>query len=428
MRLIIVIVCLVLVPAFSLVLEWQFDSVQRPQLESRCRALLDQAELRSVVVAMDHFHVRLTGLGRQPDDREKAAKLVRSVKGVILKDADNRILVPAHLAADFEGGTLMLKGWVDAESSRQTAMLMAARFRPEMPVLADDVRVNPHVVLGPAVEIDSMKVPSKVADFLNSIRPPSSLSVVNENGVIRLKGFLPSETLRGQVIAAVQAKPWEWPVEASKLYANTHVAQAPFTKGEALVSFLKRFAGSPTPGEFSIDLRNGPRFKAMATPAMEAEWRRLLLPLSGAGKVRAEVTQMPSLMHFPGFVPQSPIAPETLVQVRAILRAQVIHFDRGSARLVPSEQAKLGPLVFAVQLAGLAARFVVAGYDEPGGEPGGAGGRLRASRAEAVRSALGQMGVSKEVLEVQGFDAVRSPGVITEEMRRQSRRVELLVK
>ena len=79
-------------------------------------------------------------------------------------------------------------------------------------------------------------------------------------------------------------------------------------------------------------------------------------------------------------------------------------------------------------MAGPAARFVVAGYDEPGGEPGGAGGRLRASRAEAVRSALGQMGVSKEVLEVQGFDAVRSPGVITEEMRRQSRRVELLVK
>lgn len=428
MRLLIVIACFMLVPAFSLVLEWQFDSVLRPRLEEKCRLLLDQADLRSVTVGMDHFHVRLTGLGRQPDDRDKAARLIRNVKGVVLRDADNRILVPAHLAADFDNGTLRLKGWVDAESSRQVAMLMAARFRPEMPVLADDVKVNPHVVMGPAVEIDSMKVPSKLADFLNSVRPPSSLSVVNENGILRLKGYLPSETLRGQVIAAIQAKPWEWPVEASKLYANTHAAQAPFTKGDSLVNFLKRFADSPTPGDFSIDLRNGPRFKALATPPMEAEWRRLLLPLSGAGKVQAEVTLLPSLMHFPGFVPQSPIARESLVQVRAILRAQAIHFDRGSARLVPSEQTKLGPLVFAVQMAGPEAKFVVAGYDEPGGEPGGAGGRLRAGRADAVRAVLIQMGVSKDVLEVQGFDAVRSPGVISEEMRRQSRRVELLVK
>jgi outer membrane protein OmpA-like peptidoglycan-associated protein len=428
MRLVIVIVCLMLVPAFSLVLEWRYDSVQRPRLEEQCRALMDQADLPSVAVAMDHFHVRLSGLARQPDDRDKAANLIRSVKGVILNDDDNRILVPAHLAADFEGGTLRLKGWVDAESSRQVAMLMTARFRPEMPVLADGVRVNPHVVMGQAVAIDGMKVPTKMADFLNSIRPPSSLTVTNEGGILRLTGYVPSETLRGQVIAAIQTKPWEWPVEASKLYANAHVAPAPFTKGEALVSFLKRFADSPTPGNFSIDLRNGPRFTALATPAMEAEWRRLLLPLSGASKVQAEVTQMPSLMHFPGFIPQSPIPRETLAQVRAILRAQMIHFDKGSPRLVPSEQAKLGPLVFAVQMAGPEARFVVAGYDEPGGEPNGVGGRLRVARAEAVRAALAQMGVPKAMLEVQGFDGIRSPGVITEETRRQSRRVELLVK
>ena len=60
MRLVIIIVCLMLVPAFSLVLEWRYDSVQRPRLEEQCRALMDQADLRSVVVAMDHFHVNMS--------------------------------------------------------------------------------------------------------------------------------------------------------------------------------------------------------------------------------------------------------------------------------------------------------------------------------------------------------------------------------
>lgn len=67
-------------------------------------------------------------------------------------------------------------------------------------------------------------------------------------------------------------------------------------------------------------------------------------------------------------------------------------------------------------MAGPEARFIVAGYDEPGGEAGGARGKLRYGRAESVRAALVQMGVVKNVLETQGFDAVRGPGLISEEV------------
>ena len=428
MRLLVIVTALLLVPVFALVLEWRFDAVQRPALEEQCRLLLDKADVRAVTATLDHFNVRLAGLGRKPDDRDIAADVIHRIKGLRLSDEDNRVVVPAQITADFEGQALKLKGWVDSESSRQMAITMAARFRPEMLVSADEVRVNSHVVMGAETEIDGLKTPAKLADFLNSIRPPSALIVKNEDGAFRLSGYLPSETLRAQVIASIQAKPWEWPVEATKLYANVHAVDAPFASGEALPTFLQRFFDSPSPGEFSIDARNGPHMKAYATPSMEADWRRLLLPLSGSAKVQADITLLPSLMHFPDFRPQSPVDAAMLARLRAIFRAQTIHFDKSSARLVPSEQAKLGPLVFAINAAGPEARFIVAGYDEPGGEAGGARGKLRTGRAEAVRNALVQMGVMRGVLEIQGFDAVRSPGVISEEVRRESRRVELLVK
>jgi outer membrane protein OmpA-like peptidoglycan-associated protein len=428
MRLLIVLFSLLLVPVFALVLEWRFENVQRPQLEEQCRLLLDKADLRAVTVSLDHFHARLTGLGRQPNDRDTAAQIVRSIRGVQLLDEDNRVVVPAQLTAKFADDRLQIEGWVDTEKSRREVMLLVARFRPEMLVSADDVRLSRHVVMGPEAEIDGFKTTPKVAELLNSIRPPSALSVTNDAGVFRLRGYLPSEKLRSDSIAAIQAKPWEWKVEASKLYANTHAVPASFTQGDALAAFLRRFFDTPSPGEFSIDARKGPHMKAYATPSMEADWRRLLLPLSGAARVQAEITLLPSLMHFPGFRPQSQIEEDLLQRLRAVFKMQTIHFDKSSSRLLPSEQVKLGPLVFLINAAGPDARFIVAGYDEPGGEPGGGGGRLRAARAETVRTALAQMGVRKEVLEAQGFDAVRSPGVISEEVRRESRRVELLVK
>lgn len=428
MRLIVILAALLLVPVFALVLEWRFDVVQRPQLEAQCRKLLDQADVRAVTASLDHFNVRLSGLGRQPDDRDKAAAAIRKIRGLRLAAEDNRVVVPAQITADFQGTALKLKGWVDRESSRQQAMLMAARFRPEMQVSADEVRVNPHVVMGAETEIDGMTVPAQIAEFLNSIRPPAALSVTNEEGVFRLRGYLPTESLRSHVIASIQSKPWEWPVEASKLYANSHAGAAAFADDEALPAFLRRYFDSPSPGDFTIDARNGPRLKAYATPSMDAEWRKLLLPLSGAAKVQAEITLLPSLMHFPDFRPQSPIPAALLTQIRTIFRAQVIHFDKGSSRLMPAEQVKLGPLVLAINMAGPEARFIVAGYDEPGGEAGGARGKLRYGRAESVRAALVQMGVAKNVLETQGFDAVRGPGLISEEVKRESRRVEILVK
>ena len=428
MRLIIILAALFLVPVFALVLEWRFDAEQVPLLEKQCRTLLNQAGLPAVNASFDHFHVRLTGLGRQPDDRDKAAATVRKIRALRLEDQDNRVVVPAQITAEFSGSVLKLKGWVDRESSRQMAMLMAARFRPEMLVSADEVRVNAHVVMGKEDEIDGLKAPSKLVEFLDSIRPPAALTVTNDHGIFRLRGYVPAEAMRSNIISTIQAKPWEWPVEASKLYANPHAAGALFTEGDGLANFLRRYFDTPSPGEFSIDERSGPRLKAFATPSMEAEWRRLLLPLSGAVKPKLEITVLPSLMHFPDFRPQSPVEPGLLARLRAIFRTQVIHFDQGSTRLMPGEQAKLGPLVMAINAAGPDARFIVAGYDEPGGEPGGARGKLRFGRAETVRQALVLMGVPKGQLETQGFDAVRGPGVISEEVRRQSRRVEILVK
>lgn len=429
MRLGILICGLLLIPAFAVVLEWRFQWQQKPQIELQARALLDQAGLPNVTLELDHFQGVLKGICLDPQGRDQAVSLVKRLPfPVRLDESSNQVRMPARVTARFAGPDLHLTGWLDREESRQELTRLAREFRPELAIHAEDIVLTPYAVLGPPTSIDGIETHAAFAGFLESIRPTTSLSITPENGFLRIKGCLPSEKLRLSVMDALQAPSWQWPMEASKLISNPHGTVAPFTKGGALAAFLRSYYDTPAPGSFSIDIRTGPKLKAVATPAMEARWRTLLLPLSGAMRVQPEFTIVPSDAHLPGYKPASPIAPEVLERLQPLLRMLPVHFERGSAQLAPLEQVKLGPLVFAIQQAGPEARFIVAGYEEPGSEPGGVGGRLRLARAEAVVQALVQQGVLREVLLPQGFDAPRPPGVITEELRRDSRRAELLVK
>lgn len=429
MRLGILICGLMLIPAFAVVLEWRFQWQQKPQIEQQARTLLDQGGLTNVTLELDHFRGVLKGICLDPAGRDQAVALIRRLPfPVQLDESSNQVRMPARVTARFEGQDLHLTGWLDREDSRLELTKLAREFRPELAIHDQEIVLTPYAVLGPPTTIDGLQTHAAFAGFLESIRPTTTLSITPENGFLRIKGCLPSEKLRLAVIGAIEASPWQWPMEASKLISNPHGTAVPFTKGGALAAFLRSYYDTPAPGSFSIDLRTGPKLKAVATPAMEARWRTLLLPLSGATRVQPEFTIVPSDAHLPGYKPVSPIAPEVLERLQSLLRLLPVHFERGSAQLAPLEQVKLGPLVFAIQQAGPEARFIVAGYEEPGSEPGGAGGRLRTARAEAVVQALTQLGVPREVLLPQGFDAPRPPGVITEEMRRDSRRAELLVK
>ena len=429
MRIGILICGFMLVPAFAVILEWRFERQQRPRIEEMARIMYDQAGLNSVSLELDHFRPLLKGICLEPAGRDQAEALLQRLPMPLKVDAaSNQIRMPARVSAQFEGAHLHLTGWLDGVTSRDELADLAGQFRPELTVHADAIALTPYAVLGPPTTIDGLQTHAAFAGFLESIRPTTMLSITPEDGFLRVRGCLPSERLRQAVLEALKASSWEWPMEASKLVANPHAPATLFTQSGGLAAFLRSYYDTPAPGTFTIDARNGPRLKAVATPAMESRWRTLLLPLSGAVRVQPEFTIVPSDAHMPGYKPTSFILPEIMVSLQPLLGLLHVHFERGSIEVSAEEQAKLGPLAFALRMAGFEARFIVAGYEEPGSEPGGAGGRLRSARAHAVVQSLVSLGVPRDVLLPEGFDAPRPPGVITEELRRESRRVELLVK
>lgn len=429
MRLGILICGLMLIPAFAVVLEWRYQWQQKPALENEAREMFDLAGLPNVSLELDHFRVLLKGICLDQEGRDRAEVLTRRLAAPLQFDAEsNQVRIPAKVTARFEGEHLHLAGWLNDEAGRKELAQLAKQFRPELKIHAEEIVLTPYAVLGPDTKIDQIDTHAAFAGFLETIRPTTYFSVTPENGFLRVRGCLPNERQRIAAIDAIQSSAWQWPVEASKLVANPHAPATLFTQGEALANFLRAYYDSSAPGEFAIDARNGPKLKAVVTPAMEARLRTLLLPLSGALRAQPEFTIVPTEVHMPGYKVTSESVPEVLERLPDLLRLLNVHFEKGSAKLEPAEQERLGALAFVLRQAGWQARFLVAGYEEPGGEAGGGSGRLKAARAETVVNRLVALGVARDVLLPQGFDAPRPPGVITEELRRESRRAELLLK
>jgi outer membrane protein OmpA-like peptidoglycan-associated protein len=132
--------------------------------------------------------------------------------------------------------------------------------------------------------------------------------------------------------------------------------------------------------------------------------------------------------HFPTYQPESKLERSVMDNLRETFRSQPILFDLGSSRIKPQEEPKLGLLSNAIVNAGPELHVVVAGYADLVGEPGKANKSLPRARAEIVRTKLIELGIAADSLEAMPLDAVAPPGPLTEEARRNSRSVELLIK
>lgn len=430
MRLLVIVAFLLLIPAYAVILEWVYEYQQKPQIEAQCRKWLDEAELRGVVFNLNHFDVVLSGLCNDPDGRDKAQQIIERVRGLRIRDGDNRVQTPAKIVAKFDRQNVQLSGWVDSDGTKRSLLEVVKRFRPDLSPSAEGLRTSQHILMGKPVTMAVGTMSESVAAFLETIRAPSSLSITPEKQVLHVKGFLPSIDLRARVVGALRGEATKWTLETENLHASEHVAPAPFTKGEALAAFLRSFYSTPSPGSFSIDARKGPQIKAVATPAMVSEWLALLLPVSGSARVVLDgITYVPSIYHFPGYKPESVLSPGMEAEpVRALLASYPIYFESGSTNIEPFEQVKLGVLVNVINNAGPGAKFIVAGYADIGGETASYKGVIKGLRATAVKKLLIRLGAFGDALDVQSFDATRPGEVITDEARRLSRRVELLLK
>ena len=421
MRFAIFLAVLFIIPAYVVVLEWSYVHFQQPKLLAGCQNRLKEAGLESLQVTLDHFDATLTGQCQNPEDRERARALVESVPGLRVREEDNRLSVPARLRSRLDEDVLYLEGWLPSETAKRLIAAMAREFRPDLTVDTKGIRLLPLVDMGPGTRLSGEEVPVVFATLLNSIRAPASLSISPGVNGIEVRGYLTSRAMCEAIVEEIESSGEGRKVDASRLKSSPHLLAAPFIKGDGLVEFIRSFFATPAPGSFSIDIRNGARIKAHATVGMESEWLRLLRPLVQASRVEMQITRAPSRYHLPGYQPVTAIKPEWL----ALIRSQRLFFEAGSLNLVADEEAKIEPLAYLLMEAGAAMRVVVAGYSDPLGEPGGESLRLR--RAAFLRDRLLEYGVAPEVVQAEGFEAVRPPGVLTEEQRRLGRSVEFLV-
>jgi len=422
MRFAICLFVLVLIPVYAVVLEWNFAHFQQPHLLLETQELLAAAGLGDVQVVLNHFDATLSGICREPADRARALALVVSVRGLRVREDDNLIRLPARVQAKIEEDTLVMEGWLPSETSRRVITAMVAEFRPELKVNTEAVRLLPLVELGPTTPFVGVEVPVVFSTLLDSIRAPAALSITPQAKGVEVRGYLPTPDMRVGIVQAIEKSGAGRKVDATNLHVSPHLMAAPFVKGTGLVDFVRSFFATPAPGTFSIDSRNGPRLTAHATVAMESEWLRLLRPITGSMKVNMNITRVPSRYHLPGYQPVSKLPPEWL----SWIRAQSFLFDDWSPELTAADEEKLEPLAYLMMEAGPELRVLVAGYSDPLGEPGGETLRLR--RANLIRQRLLDYGVPPEVVQAEGFDAVRVPGVQTDEQGRAGRSVEFFVK
>jgi outer membrane protein OmpA-like peptidoglycan-associated protein len=424
MRVTLILLSLALIPVFTYWLRVDYARNGLPSLLRKASTQLAAAGIEGVTVNLSYLDASLTGFLTDPDSRNRAEQIVERLPGVRVPAGNNLIRVAAALSYKLDGGSIQVRGWLPSTETKSALNQMISVFRPELQVRDAQIQISPHVELGKPVEMPEGPVPACFQTVLEDLRVPASLSIQRKGDVYVLKGMLRSEELRKAVITAAAISGWE--LDSSGLKWNAHCGEAPFNYGSGLPKFVEALFSSPSPAEFEIDVRNGPRVKGFITPGTEAVWLSLLRDVSGDAKVVMDVTRVPSALHFPDYQPKSPLPEGMTKPLVALLKRQAVFFAPGSDELDPGESVKLGGLLAAITTAGPGAKFVVAGYSDPLLEPESSN-RLRLRRIEHVRDCLVRLGVAPEALGSSVFDAVRPSGPITEEARRDVRKVELLL-
>ena len=197
-----------------------------------------------------------------------------------------------------DGEKITLSGWLRDESARRDLTRWLQEARPGLEVNTDEIHLSPYVarVDAPPAGSAGDKVPPIFAEPWNAIRGRAVLRIVNENGAIRATGALPSAALRDALVEAVPG------TDVSQLRAGAFVRQARFTHDTALPAFLRSLFRSPAVDFFEAG-GESVRVRAVATPELELEWRRLISPLAEDGVGTLELWMVSSLLQVPGYKP-----------------------------------------------------------------------------------------------------------------------------
>lgn len=195
--------------------------------------------------------------------------------------------------------------------------------------------------------------------------------------------------------------------------------------------FLARLAGEffALPGDRSLLMdKEGIRLSGDVTLSLLIGWEKISESWFDHKASLANLKLYPSLFHFPGYRRQT-VADQAQAQALGErLLAAPIYFSLGSAEIEATENEKVLQLAEAIAQSDPNARFVVGGHTDASGTLD-ANIALGEARSRSLVNALGAAGVAAERLEVVSFGPSQLAGDNeTEEGRRLSRRVEILIK
>jgi hypothetical protein len=368
-------------------------------------------------VSIEYLDITLRGWVPEPSVREEARRRVMSVPGVRCREVDNHLLVTPRINASLTGEKITLSGWLRDAGIRRDVARWLQKARPGLEVNSDEIKLSPYVarVDVPVAGSSSEKIQPIFAEAWNTIRGRPALTIIKENDVIRATGSLPSAALRDALVEAVPG------MDVTDVRAGAFVRQARFTHATALPAFLRSLFTSPAVDFFEAG-GNSVRVRAIATPELEEDWRKLISPLADDGVGTLELWVVSSLLQVPGYKPVSELAPDALNNLRGTLATTLFHFDSGVHSVSLLEINLINTATQAILAAGPAARVVAAAHIDAMGDSKLNEDSAR-RRAASVIAELKSRGVPAAQLEPATIKVVPGP-----DGGDQSRCVELLVK
>lgn len=424
MRLKLLLFMLVLLPMATGVHAWLFCRENLQQLTQEAVARLKAAGVRSPVVDVRFFDLAVAGEAPDPAARQRALASLRTLVPLRLKTGAEHILVRASLAARLEGDTLHLNGWFPEGDEIKNVRRLLAELRPDLKLNSSELRTSADVRWPEGTKPPLTAGSAMLKPLIETLRVPAELHIRATGDAIVLSGLLPDTVLKAELVAGLAEAAAGRVVDPAALKVSPHVLPAAFAKPQQLAAFVSGYFSVPGPRSFDIQSDGTPHLHGMATRQLESVWLALLRPVTGAAKVDAQFTLVPSVYHFPGYRPQSKVSPEVLKPLRESMRACTIFFDAASATIPPQEQTKLALLAPTLLAAGPAVGLVIGAHPDPSA-PGAVEKALGQARAEAVLSFLVQQGVPAADISATVFDSVPagSPSAPA-----SPRSVELLVK
>ncbi len=395
MRFSLLLITLALLPLAMILHGWIFTEHQLPGLRAKALAALREHGIRAAVVDLRYLDLRVAGNAPDLDSLEKARAAVVQTGPVRLVADD--LCIPASLNARLDGGKLRLEGWLPGEAHIHEVSQLLGKLRPDL--ILDTSKLRPAVqVRWPEGEKGPLSAESSLLEpILEKLRVACWIDLVQDEKGLRMKGMLPANGLKAALTTEFEKADWE------ELLESTHTQPVVFADAGMLMPLVKRFFATATPRRLWINDQGEPLLEAPATRTLESEWLALLRPVTGGRRVTLNLTYYPSMFHFPGYEPESPLPKAQGEALKQALSAQPVGFAPGSATLSAEQQARLAALTPLLLTAGPAARLIIGGHPA---ENADAAKRLALARAEQVHSFLVEQGLPASDVKTMAFDAV----------------------